>query len=180
MKKIIFFDADGTLWYPIKTKYSKHPIWVYKKHKDIKKARKEFILAPTVLSTLKKLKALGIKLIILSTSPYVPKKANILIRGSAKHFDIEKFFDEVHGTRDYHESKGEYILDILKKYRIQKKDALMVGDSYNWDYKPAQRRGIDAVLIEHSYEKTHLNYKRVKRKIKKLKEVLKYIKQKPL
>ena len=39
MKKIIFFDADGILWYPEKTKQSCHPIWLYedkryKNHED--------------------------------------------------------------------------------------------------------------------------------------------------
>jgi hydroxymethylpyrimidine pyrophosphatase-like HAD family hydrolase len=29
MKKIIFFDGDGTLWYPKKTKYKEHPVWLY-------------------------------------------------------------------------------------------------------------------------------------------------------
>ena len=30
MKKIIFFDGDGTLWYPKKTKYKEHPVWLYR------------------------------------------------------------------------------------------------------------------------------------------------------
>ena len=47
--------------------------------------------------------------------------------------------------------------------------------SYNWDYKPAQKRGIDAVLIIHDYG-SHPNRKKVKRKIKKLGEIFKFIK----
>ena len=41
MKKIIFFDADGTLWYPKSTKYRKHPVWIWNKYKNIKRAQKE-------------------------------------------------------------------------------------------------------------------------------------------
>jgi len=28
----------------------------------------------------------------------------------------------------------------------------MVGDSYGWDYKPAQDVGVDAILIDSEYE----------------------------
>jgi len=177
MKKIIFFDADGTLWYPKTTKYEKHPVWVWREYGDkINRVRKELELIPTVLETLVKLKKKGIKLIVLSTSPYPPKEANTRIRGNIKHFKLNKIFDEVHGTRDYHESKGEYILEILKKYGLSKKDALMVGDTYEWDYKPAKSKGVDAVLIEHNYDKYHANTKKVKRKIKKMSEIFKYVK----
>ena len=30
MKKIIFFDGDGTLWYPKETKHKRNPVWIYK------------------------------------------------------------------------------------------------------------------------------------------------------
>ncbi len=175
MKKIIFFDADGTLWYPRQTKYNKHPVWVYRQYPNPHLARKQIMLIPGVIQTLRKLKKKGIKLIILSTNPREPKEANAIMQDSVKHFGIKDFFEEVHATRDYHESKGEFILEIIKKLGFSKKDALMVGDSYEWDYKPARDVGVDALLIENSYEKIHPNTNKVKRKIRKLSDVLKFI-----
>jgi len=174
-KKIIFFDADGTLWYPKRTKYTKHPVWIYNKYKNLKLARKELVLIPTVFDTLKKLRKLNIKLIILSTSPRSQKEANIILRETVKHFNLSHFFEEIHGTKDYHGSKEEFMLKILKKYNLPKNSALMVGDSYLWDYKPARLRGIDAVLINSDYGHLHGAAKKVKRKINKMEDILKYI-----
>ena len=57
MKKIIFFYGDGTLWYPKKTKYSKHPVWIYK-DKRIKNHLNHLTMTQTSVSTIKKLKNL--------------------------------------------------------------------------------------------------------------------------
>lgn len=175
MKKIIFFDGDGTLWYPKKTKYSRYPAWIYGEYRKDKLAWEQLILTPTTIQTLKKLKNLGIKLVILSTSSYPPKKANKARKKLTKFLGIFQFFDEIYGTRENYDSKGKFIIRILKKHKLSKKDALMVGDTYNWDYYSAKKIGVDALLVEHNYEKYHKNYKKVKRKIKQLKDVLKYI-----
>ncbi len=170
-KKIVFFDADGTLWYPEKTKRAKHPVWLYrdcryKNHVD------HIILTPTTLETVLELKRLGVITVILSTHPHPPKEADALINHKVKHFMLDELFDEVHATREYHGSKGEFILKILKERKISKSKALMVGDSYKWDYTPAVERGIDAVLVETEYEpmKEH-----AEETIKKLSDVLKYV-----
>lgn len=55
-KKIIFFDADGTLWYPKSTKYSKMPHWVYLESQNPDDYLKHLVVIPSVLKTLKKLK----------------------------------------------------------------------------------------------------------------------------
>lgn len=175
MKKIIFFDADGTLWYPKKTKYTKHPVWVYRKYTLPHLARKQIVLIPGVMQTLRKLKVKGIKLVVLSTNPKEPAVANAIMQDSVKYFGVKHLFDEVHATRDYHESKGEFILNIINKFGFAKKDALMVGDSYEWDYKPARDVGVDALLIKHNYEKSHPNTNKVKRRIDNLADVLKFI-----
>lgn len=54
-KAIIFFDGDGTLWYPIKTKHTVKPHWLYS-DKSIKNPHHYLMLIPTVESTLKKLR----------------------------------------------------------------------------------------------------------------------------
>ena len=58
-KKIIFFEGDGTLWYPKKTKYSKHPVWLYW-DKRFKKHVNHLKMVPSALPTIKRLKEMGI------------------------------------------------------------------------------------------------------------------------
>ncbi len=169
-KKIIFFDGDGTLWYPLKTKYTKKPHWVYI-DKSITDYREHLVIIPTVVSTLKKLKKMGITTIVLSTHPHEIKEAYEIINDKVKHFNLDRLFTEVHATREYHESKGEYINDILKRLSIPKSKALMVGDNYLYDYKSAKTVGVEAVLIESDYMK---NDKRLKT-IKKLSDIFMYL-----
>ena len=175
MKKIVFFDADGTLWYPKSTKYEKHPVWVYKTYPDIDRARQEFTLIPGVIETLENLKKSGVKLVILSTNPKTKEEANAQMKDSAEYFGLSHLFDEIHGTRPEHGSKGEYILEILKKYDLKKKDALMVGDSYEWDYSSARGVRVDGVLIDNNYENRHKHHMRVRRKIKNFEELMNFI-----
>jgi len=174
-KEIIFFDGDGTIWYPRKTKYKEKPHWIYSLHGSYKDHSKHLMMVATVLNTLKILKERGIITVLLSTHPQPPKEAYTVVRHRIKHFDLDKLFDEVHATREYHASKSEFILDILKKRKIAKSRALMVGDSYRWDYKPARDIGVDALLIESEYIKKDAQGKRVKKTIKRLSNLLDYI-----
>jgi FMN phosphatase YigB (HAD superfamily) len=176
-KKIIFFDGDGTLWYPKKTKYKEGPWWVYKLPGSPKEHNKHFIMTPSTLQTIKKLKRKGILLIVLSTHPHPPKEADAVINQKIKHFKLEGLFDEIIATRDKgpYKYKGKVILKILKKRKIPKSKALMIGDSYHWDYKPAKDVGIDALLIESEYMKKHAVGKRIKNTITKLSDIFDYI-----
>lgn len=169
-KKIIFFDADGTLWYPIQTKYTVKPHWLYK-DKSIKDYHPHLMLIPTVESTLRKLKKMGIITVILSTHPHEKVEAYRLLNKKVKYFKLEDLFTEVHATREYHQSKGEYILEILKRLNIPKTKALMIGDNYVWDYKPARGIGVDALLMESDYMKKD---KRIKT-IQKVSDILNFI-----
>lgn len=136
---------------------------------------RQLILIPTVLSTLKKLKEFGIITILLSTHPHPPEEAATIINHKVAHFKLKELFDEVHATRELHASKGEFIVRILKERDIAKNRALMIGDNYRWDYKPARDVGVDALLIESEYMKKDHRGKRVKNTIKKLSDILKYI-----
>lgn len=160
-KKIIFFDGDGTLWYPIKTKHTIKPHWVYN-DKTIKDYHKHLMVIPAVKSTLLKLKKMGIVTIILSTHPHPEKEAYEIINRKVKHFNLENLFTEVHATREFHESKSEYMVKILKRMNIPKSKALMVGDNYVWDYKPARNVGIDALLVQSGYMKKDRRLKTIK------------------
>jgi phosphoglycolate phosphatase-like HAD superfamily hydrolase len=173
MKKIIFFDGDGTVWYPKKTKYTVKPHWIYQHlHKD---HINHLMLTPFAFYTLKKLKSKGIITVLLSTHPQKPKDAEVVLKEKIKHFKLERVFDEFHATKAYPESKGEFIVKILKRRGIPKNKALMVGDIHEWDYKSAKSKGIDAVLIDSEYRKHCPNGKRIKRTIKDLREIFDYI-----
>ncbi len=169
-KKIIFFDADGTLWYPTKTKHIRKPHWLYE-DKSIKDYYPHLMMIPTVESTLKKLKKMGMITIILSTHPHEKKEAYRIINKKVRHFNLQNLFTEIHATREYHESKGEYIVEILKRLNIPKCRALMVGDNYLWDYKPAREVGVGALLVESDYMKKDKRIKTVRR----LSDIFKYI-----
>ncbi len=171
-KKIIFFDGDGTLWYPKATKHREKPHWVYRTDGTPDDHCRQLMLIPTVLATLKKLKKLGVITVLLSTHPHPPQEAQALIHHKVKHFKLGEFFDEIHATREFHASKGEFIVKILKKRGIAKKDALMVGDNYHWDYKPARDVGIDALMIESDYMHKDPQGKRVQKTIKKLGDII--------
>jgi FMN phosphatase YigB (HAD superfamily) len=49
--------------------------------------------------------------------------------------------------------KASIILEILSSLGLDKKDALMVGDSYFYDYLAAKDIGVDAFFIENSVSK---------------------------
>jgi magnesium-dependent phosphatase-1 len=161
-KAIIFFDGDGTLWYPIKTKHTVKPHWLYK-DTSIKDCHPHLILIPTVENTLKKLKKMGIATVILSTHPHEKDEAYKIINKKVKYFNLAELFTEVHATREYYESKGEYITEILKRLNIPKTKALMIGDNYLWDYKPARKIGVDALLVESDYMKKDKRIKTIKK-----------------
>ena len=175
MKQIVFFDGDGTLWYPKATKYAKKPHWVYTDPATACDPHKHLVLTPTAVQTINRLKRRGILLCVLSAHPHPPEEASRILDAKIRHFQLDGLFDEVHATRPYEMSKGEFMTDILARRGIPKKNALMVGDTYDWDYAPARQKGIDAVLIESSYRQEHPNGRRVRRTIAQLKDVLKYI-----
>lgn len=88
---------------------------------------------------------------------------------------MTEFFDEVHATRENHDSKGEFITKILNERKISKSDALMVGDNYYYDYKSAKKVGVDALLIESKYMQEVIKSKKIQKTIKKLSDIFNYI-----
>ena len=171
-KEIIFFDGDGTIWYPKSTKREKAPHWIYSDKEIGNNYLEHLVLVPSILTTLKKLKKLGLFLILLSTHPHPPKEADILLKGKVKHFKLENIFDEFYTSRDYPEGKGELILKVLKKKHISKSKALMIGDSYRYDYLSAKRVGVDALLIESKYMKHPPRGRRIQKIIKGLEDIV--------
>lgn len=153
MKKIIFFDGDGTLWEPPKHKNYVEPWHIYEDRAA--NPHDEMQATADSLKVLEKVGNLGIKRILLSTSPFEYKKAMQDRTKMVHSTGFKDLIDDIQISPDYPEGKGEKILKILKKYGFKKQDALMVGDMYKWDYKPTQDIGVDALLIKRPYSFKH-------------------------
>ena len=182
LKRIIFFDGDGTLWYPKKTKYSKPPWSVYNDARTRRNPLKHQMLMPNVLKTLRYLKARGIKMAIISTQPDRCKKdRRERLLKKLRYFGILEFFDyiepsKVVSKRDKPDSKGKQMISVLRRARLPKSSALMVGDLYGHDYLPARKAGIDAVLIDgFTYPRESAGFSRVRRKIHDISGIKRYI-----
>jgi FMN phosphatase YigB (HAD superfamily) len=175
-KKIIFFDGDGTIWYSKSTKRSKTPHWIYSDKEIGDNYLPHLMLTPSALATLKKLKKLGIILVLLSTYPHLPKEADILQEAKIRHFNLEKIFDDFYTSRDKRSGKGEAIVRVLNKKHIPKSQALMVGDSYRFDYLSAKRVGVDALLIKSDYMKHPPRGRKIQNTIGGLKDLVEILK----
>ena len=173
MKKIIFLDGDGTLWYPKKTKRTEKPHWIYE-HPDTKDNYLEHLeLTPSIVNTLEVLKNKGILLVVISANPRSEDVAVKEIKERLKYFEIEKYFSFVRSSPgDDPDGKGKVILDILETLNLQKEDALMVGDSYYYDYLAAQKIGVDALFIENKVSKMPEIVPEVLRKISEVSDLL--------
>jgi FMN phosphatase YigB (HAD superfamily) len=174
-KSIVFFDGDGTIWYPSRTKYKQRPDWVYLDPRTRWNPKKHLELTPFAKETLVALKEQGLLLGLLSASPRQPAHANRVLRKKVAHFGLDGLFDEVHATQRYQACKGDYIAKILEQRGIAKQRALMVGDSYDWDYQSARWQGVDALLIKSHYQKAHPKGRQVRRTIARLKDVLNHV-----
>lgn len=175
MKKIVFFDGDGTLWYPKSTKHTVAPHWIYSNEKLGKEYLKHMVVVPSAFDLLRKLKERGICMVILSAHPQAEKEAVEVLAEKVAHFKIEGFFESVFATKADPDQKGKLMERILKEKGIPKSQALMVGDSYRYDYRSARKAGIDALLIRTPYMKHPPRGPRISRTVDSLKEVLNYI-----
>ncbi len=97
------------------------------------------------------LKKRGVTLIALSTHPHTRQEADIRMQGRIKRLKLDKIFDEIYTARPYPWGKGKVMLSVLKKKGIPKTKALLVGDSYLYDYCSAKAVGIECLLISTPY-----------------------------
>jgi phosphoglycolate phosphatase-like HAD superfamily hydrolase len=175
MKKIIFFDVTGTLLYPKRTKNKENPGWPHQKSKNYFDARKHMTLTPHAKQTLIKLKKIGITLIIVSVVHDGVKQKDV--EAMLKYFGIDHFFDEIHTVgKKVKGAKGPTVVSVLKRLKIPKKYALMVGDAYWADYRMVRDVGVESVLIYSEYQRgIRPNAWRVKKTIKDLSEIFRYV-----
>ena len=169
-KKIIFFDGDGTLWYPRSTKWQKRPNWIYADSSKPKDYLRHLILTPGVFTTLNLLKRQGIILVALSTHPHKRLDADIHMNHKIKHLKLDKIFDFIYTARPFPWGKGKIIESVLRKTKIAKSKAVLVGDSYVYDYLSARKVGVDCILVKTPYLSIPKG-RRVKKTIKGLKDL---------
>ena len=174
-KKIIFFDGDGTIWYPKKTKRKKAPHWIYLDKKIGNKYLEHLVLTPQALNSLKKMKKLGFIMVLLSTHPHPPKVADIILKKKIEHFKLEEIFDLYYTSPDNPEGKGNIILKVLRQKHIPKSRALLIGDSYRFDYLSARNVGVDVLLIKSEYLWQPAHGKNVQKIITGLNDVVKIL-----
>lgn len=148
--KILFLDGDGTIWYPASTKRTQKPHWIYHDESTKDNFLEHLELTPRVKETLTKFKNKGIKIFLVSASPNETEIANKELELKLKHFGLENLFDGVFSSDGSNPNgKGHLMLDLIKREGLNLNDALMIGDSYFYDYIAAKNIGIDAFWIEN-------------------------------
>ena len=119
----------------------------------------------SILEELKK----DYKLILISNTD------NFSVNSVLEKFDLKKYFDEIALSCDtgYLKSNKKAFGDILKKLKIKKSEAVMVGDSIESDVKGAENAGIKPILLDvrgtREYENKISSLEELKEKINSLK-----------
>ena len=176
-KKIIFLDGDGTLWYPKKTKRTEKPHWIYHDETTKHNYLEHLELTPDTKETLEKLKLKGLYLVVVSANPYAEDIAIAEIKERLEHFGLVSLFHSVRSSLGSDpQGKAGVMLDVLAALKLEKQDALMVGDSYFYDYMAAKDIGIDAFWIENSVGKVPEVLPADLQSIKEVSDLLKILK----
>ena len=153
-KKIIFFDGDGTLWYPKATKRTQKPHWVYHDALTKNAYLQHLELTPKAKETLEQLHEKGMLLVLISANPYAADIALPEIRERLEYFGLLGLFHSYYSSDGADPSgKAAVMLDVIRKLELTKMDALMVGDSYFYDYAAARDAGIEAFFINNTVSK---------------------------
>ena len=150
-KKIIFFDGDGTLWYPKSTERRVKPWWIYDDAVIKNDYLDHLMLDPQAWELLLFLKLNYVKAVLLSTVPEIEIAPQQVLTGKIEKMGISGLLDDYFATEEYPEAKGEKILELLDNYGFDHSEAIMVGDSYKWDYQSANEIGVEALLIDCPY-----------------------------
>lgn len=153
-KKIIFLDGDGTLWYPKATKRAQKPHWVYHDATTKDNYLEHLELTPGTKEALKILHEKGMYLAVISANPCDEEAAVKEIKERLDYFGLSDLFYACRASEGNDPNgKVAIMLEILAGLGLEKEDALMVGDSYFYDYLAAHENGIDAFFIENDVSK---------------------------
>lgn len=120
---------------------------------------------PDTIPMLEELKKEGYKLAIVSNSP------NNNVEQVMDKFELGKYFDAVmlSWQEGCLKTDKELFEKTLKKLKVKKENALMVGDSVPTDIEGAKNAGINAILLDRKGKKEWPE------KIKNLKELTKHL-----
>lgn len=143
--KIIFLDADGTLW-------NFHDLNAHARKRRLSKAT----LDSYTLPLLKALKRKRIPVIIISyqsftTRSYAKRK---LLRW-LRHFKLSSYISEIHIAHKRFNPKSKVIRSVLTCYALSPQQALFIGDRYRWDYCEARKAGVHALLLNKPENKSY-------------------------
>ncbi len=153
-KKIIFFDGDGTLWYPKATKRTKKPHWVYHDVTAKDNYLDHLELTPKTKETLMMLHEKGLKLVVISANPSAKEIATREIKERIDYFDLGNLFYSYQSSPgDDPNGKVTVMTKIIDALGFTREDALMIGDSYFYDYLAPKKAGIEALFIENEIAK---------------------------
>jgi len=117
-------------------------------HEFIKQYQKEFNttkLQNGAVEALEYFKSNNIKQFILSAMEHKSLESTV------KHFNIDKYFDELMGIKDHFAfSKVEFGKELIKKHKLNKSESCLIGDSTH-DYEVANELGISCILITNGH-----------------------------
>jgi FMN phosphatase YigB (HAD superfamily) len=133
----VFLDAEGTLYVP-KNGKSRWEFWA---NPTPEAAVEFFELDKGVKEALEELRECVDTLCIVSKNP-----ADILDALLIK-FGIRHLFDEIM----LNGNKGKLIAGYLYRNGFRREDSVMVGDMPTLDLLPVRKMGIEAVLVDRSY-----------------------------
>jgi putative hydrolase of the HAD superfamily len=134
-RKVVFFDAEGTLYVPKKGR-SFDDFWEGGEH-TLERAAEHFRLNDGVTETLRVLAEKDYLIVVVS------KHKEDLLPDLLERLGIMDFFADVIINGD----KGDIMVNFLRKRDIPKDQAVIVGDIYEIDIKPAERVGIKGYLL---------------------------------
>ena len=120
-KRIIFFDGDGTLWYPKATRRTTKPHWVYDDEATRDNYLEHLELTPGTREALVQLKEDGILLAVLSANPHEERIAINEIKDRLDYFGIGNLFYAVRAS-DGSDPKGKaaIMLEIIANLGLKK------------------------------------------------------------
>ncbi len=135
-RKVVFFDAEGTLYRPKRGK-SYEDFWECGEH-TLERAKEHFELNHCVAGILMMLKGRDYLMAVVS------KHKDHLLPELLEHLGIDEFFSEIMIGNE----KGPMMLNYLKERGIRRADAVMVGDTYDLDIAPAEKMGIRGIHLD--------------------------------
>lgn len=149
-KRAYFFDGDGTLWYPTSTQRTIKPHWVYQDSETKDNYLEHLTLTPGVTELLPKLYEQEIFIVVISAHPGPLDKALAEMHSKLTHFGLIDYIHSYHITPgDDPHGKTAVIRQVISELNLKPSQAVMIGDSYYYDYLGAKDAGIEAYWIQN-------------------------------